>query len=173
MKIVIWFTGLSGSGKTTLSRALKKRFDQKGIKSIVLDGDIFRAGLCKDLGFSIEDRKENIRRVGEVCKLLLKADVLTIAAFISPFKEDRDNIRRLIHPDHFIEIFCDAALADCELRDMKGLYKRARAGEIKDFTGIDSIYEKPESPELTLDTVNTTVDACIEQIESYLSANRM
>ena len=168
---VIWFTGLSGAGKSTLSQALKKELDQTGLNSFLLDGDIVRTGLCQDLGFSKEDRTENIRRIGEVCKILVEANVSTIAAFISPVKSDRDNVRKLINNATFVEIFCDSSLEVCEARDVKGLYKKARNGEIPDFTGISSEYETPDNPELILDTANKSVEACVDEILEYLNVN--
>ena len=170
-KFVIWFTGLSGAGKSTLSQALKKELDKKGINSFLLDGDIVRTGLCKDLGFSKEDRTENIRRIGEVCKILVEADVSIIAAFISPVRSDRDNVRNLINNATFVEIFCNSPIEVCESRDVKGLYKKARDGEIPEFTGISSEYEQPENPEINLDTANKTVSECINEILDYLDMN--
>lgn len=167
-KFVIWFTGLSGAGKSTLSSALKKRLDEKGLNTFLLDGDIVRTGLCQDLGFSKEDRTENIRRIGEVCKILVEANVSTIAAFISPVKSDRDNVRKSIDNAIFVEVYCNSSLKVCESRDVKGLYKKARNGEIPEFTGISSSYEAPDKPELALDTANKTIVECIDEILQYL-----
>ena len=167
-KFVIWFTGLSGAGKSTLSEALKKQLDEKGLNTFLLDGDIVRTGLCKDLSFSNEDRTENIRRIGEVCKILVEADVSTIAAFISPVKSDRDNVRKSIDNATFVEVYCNSSLEVCESRDVKGLYKKARNGEIPDFTGIGSSYETPDKPELVLDKANKTIVECVDEILQYL-----
>ena len=165
---IIWFTGLSGSGKSTLAHALEDYLHKKGVKTFVLDGDNIRQGLCKDLGFSDEDRTENIRRIGEVSKLMLHAGIITMTAFISPFRKDRQIVRDLVDEGDFIEILCDADLATCESRDPKGLYKKARAGEIPEFTGISSPYEAPENPELIIDTGDTTIEACVEILVQYL-----
>lgn len=167
-KYVIWFTGLSGAGKSTLSQALKMALDETGLNSFLLDGDIVRTGLCKDLGFSKEDRTENIRRIGEVCKILVEAEVSPIAAFISPVKSDRDEVRKLITNATFLEIYCNSPLEVCESRDVKGLYKKARKGEIPEFTGISSVYEKPDNPELVLDTANKSVSECVNEILEHL-----
>ncbi len=136
--VILWFTGLSSSGKSTLAHALEEQLHQKGCKTFVFDGDNVRHGLCKDLGFSAEDRHENIRRIGEMSKLIIEAGVIALTAFISPFGKDRDQIRGLVSEDDFIEIYCKCPLEVCEQRDPKGLYRRARAGEIKEFTGITS-----------------------------------
>ena len=145
---VIWFTGLSASGKSTIANAVDHKLHQRGMHTFVLDGDNVRHGLNKNLGFSQEDRTENIRRIGEVAKLLADAGIITLTAFISPYRADRDQARALLEPGRFIEVLVDASLETCESRDPKGLYKKARAGEIKGFTGIDDPYEAPESPEL-------------------------
>jgi adenylylsulfate kinase len=166
--VIIWFTGLSGSGKSTLAHAVEDYLHKRGTRTFVLDGDNIRHGLCGDLGFSDEDRTENIRRIGEVSKLLVDAGVLTMAAFISPFRKDRNLVRELADEDDFIEIYCKATLEDCENRDVKGLYKKARAGEVPEFTGISSPYEEPENPELIIDTANSNIDACVEMIVNYL-----
>ena len=165
---IFWFTGLSGSGKSTLAYALEDYLHKKRMRTLVLDGDNIRQGLCKDLGFSDDDRAENIRRIGEVSQLLLRAGVITLAAFISPFTKDRRMVRNRCGPGEFIEIFCNASLEICEKRDVKGLYKKARAGEIPEFTGISSIYEKPVSPEIILNTGIMTINECVEQIVAYL-----
>ncbi len=148
---VIWFTGLSGSGKSTLSGAVEQALYQLGHSTFLLDGDNVRQGLCKDLGFSDEDRKENIRRIGEVAKLMADAGLIVLTAFISPHRSERQLARELIGTERFIEIFVDTSPEICEARDPKGLYRKARAGEIKDFTGIGSGYEAPLSPELRVD----------------------
>ncbi|WP_340607928.1 adenylyl-sulfate kinase [Xenorhabdus bharatensis] len=149
--LVIWFTGLSGSGKSTLAGVLEQALFSQGIKTYLLDGDNLRHGLCNDLGFSEADRQENIRRVGEVAKLMLDAGLVVLTAFISPNRAERQKIRQSMAPEQFIEVFVDTPLAICESRDPKGLYKKARAGEILNFTGIDSDYEPPEHPEIHLD----------------------
>jgi adenylylsulfate kinase len=165
---ILWFTGLSGAGKSTLAHAVEDHLHKTGIRTFVLDGDNIRRGLCKDLGFSDNDRTENIRRIGEVSKLMLDAGILVLTAFISPFKKDRQIVRELVQKDDFIEIFCKASLEICEQRDPKGLYKKARAGEIPEFTGISSPYEAPENPEIILDTGDLSVTKCVENILDYL-----
>jgi adenylylsulfate kinase len=164
---LIWFTGLSGSGKSTVASALEQRLFELGKLTYLLDGDNIRHGLNSDLGFSIKDRKENIRRIGEVSKLFVDAGVIVIASFISPLKEDRNNVRNLLEKN-FVEIYVDCPLDICERRDPKGLYKKARKGEIKDFTGIYSPYEKPENPEITIHTNSQSIDECVETILRYL-----
>lgn len=164
---VLWFTGLSGSGKSTVANALEKRLWEMKKLTYLLDGDNVRHGLNKDLGFSIEDRKENIRRIGEVAKLFVDAGLIILTTFISPLQEDRNTVRELIG-ENFIEIFVDCDLATCEERDPKGLYKKARLGEIKEFTGIDSVYEAPGAPEITVHTSKKSVEECVEDILAYL-----
>ena len=151
---VIWFTGYSGAGKSSLACELEKQLSILGVATSSLDGDIVRAGLCKDLSFNKADRTENIRRIGHVAQPLVDAGRVVLCAFISPFREDRDNVRRLFKQGEFIEVFVDTPLAVCEHRDIKGLYKKARAGEIKEFTGINSPYEKPLSPEVHIKSNN-------------------
>lgn len=165
---ILWFTGLSGSGKTTLSIALENLLFQRNALVTILDGDIVRSGLNQDLGFSAEDRKENIRRIGEVAKLLANQAFLVIVAFISPFREDRELIRQSVEDGRFIEVFIDCPLQVCEERDTKGLYKKARKGEISDFTGISSPYEPPVSPEILLKTAENSVEECVGQIIQFL-----
>ena len=165
---ILWFTGLSGSGKSTLSNAVEAYLHQQGARTFVLDGDNIRQGLCNDLGFSDESRKENIRRIGEVSKLMMDAGVITLTAFISPFRRDRRIVRDITNEGDFIEILCNANLEVCEKRDPKGLYKKARAGEIKDFTGISSPYEVPEHPEIIVETGTQTVEESIAQVIDYL-----
>jgi adenylylsulfate kinase len=164
---VIWFTGLSGSGKSTLANALESKLFELGYKTYVLDGDNVRMGLNKDLGFSNEDRKENIRRISEVANLFSDSGTLTLTAFISPFIEDREIARNIIG-ENFIEVWVKANLEVCEERDPKGLYKKARAGEIKNFTGIDSPYESPENPELIIETDKLDIEQSIDTIIDYL-----
>jgi len=149
--VVLWFTGLSGSGKSTLAGALEQALFSLGVSTYLLDGDNVRHGLCRDLGFSDEDRRENIRRVGEVAKLMVDAGLVVLTAFISPHKVEREMVRAQLAEGQFIEIFVDTPLETCEARDPKGLYKKARAGELKNFTGIDSIYQAPEKPEIHID----------------------
>jgi len=165
---ILWFTGFSGAGKSTLAHALEERLYCMGMRTFVFDGDNVRHGLCGDLGFSPSDREENIRRVGEMAKLFVEAGVLALTAFISPFRSDRDRVRALVQHGDFIEIYCRASLDACEARDVKGLYAKARSGEIKDFTGISSPYEVPESPELVVDTGSAALDECVEQVVQYL-----
>ena len=166
--VVLWFTGLSGSGKSTLAHVLEEKLFNKGCKTFVLDGDNVRHGLNSNLDFSDNDRKENIRRIGEVAKLMLESGLIVMTAFISPFREDRTAVRNLISNSDFIEIYCKASLETCELRDVKGLYKRARAGKIKNYTGIDSPYEAPINPELIIDTDKETLDESVSKIYSFL-----
>ncbi|SMG66742.1 adenylylsulfate kinase [methanotrophic bacterial endosymbiont of Bathymodiolus sp.] len=166
--VVLWFTGLSGSGKSTLAHAVEEKLYQQGLNTFVLDGDNVRHGLNKDLGFSDQDRKENIRRISEAAKLMLEAGIITLTAFISPFKEEREMARSLMPHGDFIEIHCFCPLEVCETRDVKGLYKRARKGEIKDFTGISSPYEAPVKPELRVDTDTLTLKEGAEQVIALL-----
>ncbi|AAP99236.1 MULTISPECIES: adenylyl-sulfate kinase [Prochlorococcus] len=166
--VIIWFTGLSGSGKSTLANALNVALFKKGLATYVLDGDNIRHGLCNDLGFSDSDREENIRRIGEVAKLFLDAGVIVLTAFVSPFRSDREKARKLVKENDFLEIYCAANLDICETRDTKGLYAKARAGEIKDFTGISSPYEEPENPDLKIDTGLKDIDQCVEEVISKL-----
>lgn len=149
--VVLWFTGLSGSGKSTVAGALEQALHQLGVSTYLLDGDNVRHGLCRDLGFSDDDRKENIRRVGEVAKLMVDAGLVVLTAFISPHRAERQMVRDTIGEGRFIEVFVDTPLAICEARDPKGLYKKARAGELRNFTGIDAVYEAPEQAEIQLD----------------------
>ena len=155
----LWLTGLSGSGKSTVANAVAAMLHAKGVSTYVLDGDNIRHGLNKNLGFSAADREENIRRIGEVSKLFTSAAIVNLTAFISPYRADRDQARAL-QPESFVEIYCDPGLAVCEQRDPKGLYKKARAGQIKGFTGIDDPYEAPTNPELVLDTGALSIDQC-------------
>jgi adenylylsulfate kinase len=166
--VVIWFTGLSSSGKSTIARAVEERLFERGHLSYVLDGDNIRHGLNKNLGFSPEDREENIRRIGEVAKLFADAGFITMTAFISPYRKDRDRNRELLKKGEFIEIFVKVSLDEAEKRDPKGLYKKARTGEIKEFTGISAPYEEPLDPELTLDTDQLSITECQDEILRYL-----
>ncbi|SDW03503.1 adenylyl-sulfate kinase [Nitrosomonas communis] len=165
---VLWFTGLSGAGKSTLAHAVEEELHHQGCRTFVLDGDNVRHGLCSDLGFSAEDRTENIRRIAETAKLLTEAGVIAMTAFISPFRSDRERARSLFSHGDFIEIYCQAPLELCEQRDVKGLYRRARAGEVKDFTGISSPYEPPLSPELVVATDSLSLEDCVAQVLSLL-----
>ena len=165
---VVWLTGLSGSGKSTIAHEVEKQLMEAGVHSYVLDGDNIRSGLNKDLGFSDEDRKENIRRIGEVARLLADAGLVVITAFISPFRQERDMARALVRPGRFQEVYLKCPLDLCEERDPKGLYKKARCGEISEFTGIDSPYEEPVDPELVLDTGAFSVEKCARAILELL-----
>lgn len=168
---LLWFTGLSGSGKSTIANALDVALHQRGYHTFLLDGDNVRHGLCEDLGFSDDDRVENIRRIGEVSKLFADAGLIVLSAFISPFTSDRRLVRKLFPAGEFIEVFMDTPLDTCEERDPKGLYRKARAGEIKRFTGIDSPYEAPPHPEVRLDTATMSIDECVETLIQHLSKN--
>ncbi len=165
---LLWFTGLSGSGKSTLANALELALYKRGISTYLLDGDNVRHGLNKDLGFSDEDRVENIRRIGEVSRLLVDAGLIVLSAFISPFRSDREMVRHLLGKDEFIEIYMSTPLPVCEERDPKGLYKKARRGEIKHFTGIDSPYEAPEHPEISINSAECSVEQSAENVISFL-----
>ena len=165
---IIWFTGLSGSGKSTIACALEKRLYELSTQTYILDGDNMRYGLNSDLGFTSEDRKENIRRIGEVSKLFVDAGVIVLSSFISPFIEDRGFVREIVNKDEFIEIYMKCPLEICESRDPKGLYSKARKGEIRHFTGIDSPYEEPVSPEIVIDTSITSIDDSVDKIIDYL-----
>ena len=166
--MVLWFTGLSGSGKSTLAHRVEEILFEKGWYTYILDGDHIRHGLNRDLGFTDEARQENIRRIGEVAKLFADAGVITFAAFISPFRADRDRVREILPPGEFVEIYVKCDLSTCEERDPKGLYRKARAGEIRDFTGIDSPYEEPLAPELVVDTGRLGIDEAVEQILRFV-----
>lgn len=162
--VLLWFTGLSGSGKSTLAHAVEERLHVAKRHTFVLDGDNVRHGLCGDLGFSDHDRIENIRRIGETAKLFLEAGVITLTAFISPFRTDRERARSIFPHGDFLEIFCNCPLTVCETRDVKGLYAKARSGQIKNFTGISSPYEAPEAPELQIDTSRLTLDESVDAV---------
>jgi len=166
---ILWFTGLSGSGKSTIAHAIEERLHQSGCRTFVFDGDNVRHGLCGDLGFSQKDRSENIRRIGEMVKLFLEAGIIVLTAFISPVGKDRERVRSLAPAGDFIEIYCRCPLDVCESRDVKGLYQRARSGEVKEFTGISSPYEAPEKPELVLDTNVCSLDECVSKVMALLS----
>ncbi len=165
---VVWFTGLSGSGKSTLANLVEKKLFEDGIKTFSLDGDNIRSGLNKGLRFTQEDRKENLRRIAEVSKLFIESGTVVIASFISPLKKDRDYVRRIIGSDGFIEVFVNTSIEECERRDVKGLYKKARAGEIKNFTGIDAPYENPENPDLEVKTEEENLEDAFKRIVLHL-----
>ncbi|HBO3292351.1 adenylyl-sulfate kinase [Pseudomonas aeruginosa] len=169
---VIWLTGLSGAGKSTIANALELALFEQNKHTFLLDGDDLRLGLCRNLGYSDEDRTENIRRIAEVAKILLEAGLIVIVATISPFSRDRRLSRELIGIEHFIEVFVDTPLSECERRDPKGLYKKARSGKIENFTGIDSIYETPAQPNITIDTLSEDPDLAVKRIISYLETDQ-
>lgn len=170
---VLWFTGLSGAGKSTVADLVEQRLHALGKRTMILDGDNVRHGLNRDLGFSDTDRIENIRRVGEVARLMVDAGLIVLVSFISPFRSERQMVRTLMEAGEFIEIFVDASLAVCEARDPKGLYRKARAGQLPDFTGIGSRYEPPEAPELRLPADEAPAEALAEQVMALLQARRM
>jgi adenylylsulfate kinase len=169
----VWFTGYSGSGKSTLAHALERRLFEMKCRTFVFDGDNVRHGLCKDLGFSVEDRRENIRRITEMVKLFLDAGLIALTAFIAPFQKDRDIIKAYLGAKNYIEVFCDCPLQICEDRDVKGIYKKARMGIIKDFTGITSPYEPPQSPDIVLQTAKLSIDDCIVQLIEIMRKKRV
>lgn len=166
--VAVWFTGLSGSGKSTIAHAVEKKLHYIGCITFVFDGDNVRHGLCSDLGFSKEDRSENIRRIGEMVKLYVETGVIALIAFISPFRSDRERVKKLIGEKDFIEIYCKCPVEICEQRDVKGHYKRARNGEIKEFTGVSSPYEEPKNPDIILDTANTSLEDCVQKVMALL-----
>jgi len=170
---ILWFTGLSGSGKSTTANAIEQKLFKLGHHTYLLDGDNVRHGLNKDLGFSDSDRIENIRRIGEMANLFADAGLIVLSAFISPFRADRQMVRDLVEEDEFIEIHMSTPLSVCEQRDPKGLYHKARKGEISNFTGIDSVYEAPEKPEITLNTADCDIDACAEKVIAYLKQHQI
>ncbi len=169
---VLWFTGLSGAGKSTLAHAVEERLHQSGHRTFVFDGDNVRHGLCGDLGFSDRDRAENLRRIGEMCKLFVEAGVISLAAFISPMAADRARVRAMFRPGDFFEIYCEAPLEVCEGRDIKGVYARARRGEIPKFTGISAPYEAPRNPELMIATGNRPLEECVDQVLAQVAKAR-
>ncbi|MFY8051693.1 MAG: adenylyl-sulfate kinase [Armatimonadaceae bacterium] len=171
--VVVWFTGLSGAGKSTIAAAVEHELTARGLHTYSLDGDNIRFGLCRDLGFSADDRAENIRRIGEVAALMHDAGLIVLSAFISPAKAHRDAVRKRLPNGCFIEVHVATSLEACEARDVKGLYAKARAGEIKGFTGIDDPYEAPESAELTLDTAGRSVDACVQEVIDLLETRNI
>lgn len=167
---ILWFTGLSGAGKSTLAHRVEELLFERGCRTYVFDGDNVRHGLCSDLGFSPADRSENIRRIGEMSKLFTDAGVIALTAFISPYRRDRELVRSIVQPGDFIEIYCDTPLSVCEERDTKGLYQRARRGEIAEFTGISSAYEIPDNPEIVVRTGALGVDECANEIIRFLES---
>lgn len=169
--MVVWFTGLSGSGKSTIASHLEKKLFQNGVKTYSLDGDNIRSGINKDLNFSEEDRHENNRRIAEVAKLFMDAGVITITAFISPLQKDRETAKAIIGDANFFEIFVNTPMKVCEKRDVKGLYQKARNGEIKNFTGIDAPYEKPQNPDVEINTENETIEDSVTRILQKLQIN--
>ena len=166
---VLWFTGLSGAGKSTLAHAVEEELHRTGVRTFVFDGDNVRHGLCSDLGFSPDDRSENLRRIGEMTRLFVEAGVVALTAFISPFRADRERVRRILPEGDFLEIYCKCSLEVCEARDVKGLYRRARAGEITEFTGISSPYEPPLAPDLVVETDVLSLEASVEQVLALLA----
>lgn len=168
---ILWFTGLSGSGKSTLAHAVEDELYRRGCSTSVLDGDNVRHGLCGDLGFSEDDRSENIRRIGHVAALFVDTGVIVLTAFISPFKVDRDRVRMIVEKEQdFIEVYCNCPIEVCEQRDVKGLYNRARKGEISNFTGISSPYEEPENPDLVVNTGTEDLTSCVHRVIDFLMA---
>jgi adenylylsulfate kinase len=170
---LLWFTGLSGSGKSTIAGALEQELFRRGVHTYLLDGDNVRHGLCKGLGFTTADRQENLRRVGEAAKLMVDAGLVVLAAFVSPYRADRDAIRALLPEGEFVEVFVDTPLAECEQRDPKGLYKKARAGEIKHFTGIDDPYEAPVQPEVHIHNHDRSVEEVVAEVLAQLQAREL
>lgn len=167
--VVLWFTGLPSSGKSTIAHALEEKLHQSSCRTFVMDGDNIRHGLCGDLGFSAQDREENIRRIGEVAKLFVEVGVIVLTAFVSPFRRDRERARGLFQHGDFLEIYCRCPTEVCEQRDPKGHYRRARAGEVRDFTGVSAPYEEPRDPDVVLDTDKLSLEACVEHIHALLS----
>lgn len=170
---VLWFTGLSGSGKSTVAHAVEEQLHQMGCRTFVFDGDNVRHGLCSDLGFGEDDRKENIRRIGEMTHLFVQAGGIAMTAFISPFQSERKRVRELFEPGEFVEVYCDCSLETCEARDVKGLYAKARAGLIPNYTGISSPYEAPEQAEITVNTDKETLDESIDKVLGYLREQQL
>ncbi|MBP93415.1 MAG: adenylyl-sulfate kinase [Flavobacteriaceae bacterium] len=166
---LMWFTGLSGSGKSTIANVVEQELHKKGIKTYILDGDNIRKGINNDLSFSPEDRTENIRRIAETANLMVDAGLVVLAAFVSPYKKDRENIKSIVKDVNFVEIYVNTSLEECEKRDVKGLYKKARAGEIKNMTGISAPYEAPEDPDVEINTEQVSVEQAVKQIIEYIT----
>jgi adenylylsulfate kinase len=166
--MLLWFTGLSGSGKSTIANALEKALNLKGISTYTLDGDNIRSGLNSDLSFSPTDRTENIRRIAQVANLMIDAGLVVLGAFVSPYRKDREEIKTIVHPDNFIEIYINTSLEECERRDVKGLYKKARDGEIKNMTGISAPYEVPENPDIEINTEAENIEGAVEKILNHI-----
>jgi len=166
--VVVWFTGLSGAGKSTIAHETEERLHRLGCRTYVFDGDNVRHGLCSDLGFSVPDRRENIRRIGEMVKLFIDAGVIALTAFISPYRSDRERVRSLVGKDDFVEVYCRCPLEVCKSRDVKGFYEKARRGEIPEYTGVSSPYEEPLQPDLTLDTHILSLEDCVAQVVNLL-----
>ncbi|MRT17809.1 adenylyl-sulfate kinase [Vitellibacter sp. q18] len=167
--LLVWFTGLSGSGKSTLANALERALFERKVHTYLLDGDNVRAGLNKNLSFSPEDRTENIRRIAEVAKLMLDAGLVVLASFVSPYREDRENVKRIVGYGNFVEIFVNTPIDECERRDVKGLYAKARAGEIKNFTGVSAPYEAPMVPDIEIDTTKVSVEEAVAVILEFIA----
>lgn len=166
---LIWFTGLSGSGKSTIANVVEQELHKKGVKTYTLDGDNIRKGINNDLTFAPEDRTENIRRIAEISNLMVDAGLVVLAAFVSPYKKDRENIRNIVKDVNFVEVFVNTSVEECERRDVKGLYKKARAGEIKNMTGISAPYEAPENPNVEINTEEKTVEEAVHEIMNYIT----
>tara|TARA_B100000900_G_scaffold390764_1_gene384770 strand:+ start:649 stop:1239 length:591 start_codon:yes stop_codon:yes gene_type:complete len=165
---LVWFTGLSGSGKSTIANALESRLNSLNISTYALDGDNIRFGICKDLTFSPEDRKENIRRIAEIANLFVDAGIVTLASFISPYSNDRENVRNTVGAKNYVEVFVNTSLDECKRRDVKGLYKKVADGEIKNMTGISAPYQTPQNPDLEIDTLQESIDESVDKIFEYL-----
>ncbi len=171
--ILVWFTGLSASGKSTIAHHLEKELFERGVRSYVLDGDNVRHGISNNLGFSREDRRENLRRIAEVSKLMVDSGVVVLSAFVSPYREDRSYVREIVGADDFVEVYVRCPVEVCEQRDPKGLYKKARAGVIKGYTGIDAPYEEPQSPDVVLDTMELDVEDAVRKVLEYLDSRKV
>ena len=165
---LMWFTGLSGSGKSTIANGLETKLQEQGIKTYTLDGDNIRKGINNDLSFSPDDRTENIRRIAEIANLMIDAGLVVLAAFVSPYKKDRDNIKKIVKDVNFVEVYINTSVEECERRDVKGLYKKARAGEIKNMTGISAPYEAPENPDIEINTEKETIEQAVEKILKHI-----
>jgi adenylylsulfate kinase len=166
---LMWFTGLSGSGKSTIANVVEQELHKQGIKTYTLDGDNIRKGINGDLSFAPEDRTENIRRIAEISNLMVDAGLVVLAAFVSPYKKDRENIRSIVKDVNFVEVFINTSVEECERRDVKGLYKKARAGEIKNMTGISAPYEAPENPDIEIKTEEETIEHAVQRIVDYIN----